>query len=277
MAASSFEFQRNLPFTEFIENDSWLQKRNPAAFLVSFILYFSSILVIHSWLGFLLALLPLIIGVLLSGYSIRSYLSRMIKVIPLIIIIAMINILLNPLQDPSPVLFKIWILQISSQDLTLAAFLIIRFLIIMIVVNITTGSLSISRFINGLEYLLNPLTYLGIQVHDFIVSIEIAIRYIPLLTLTSERIAKAQASRGAAWGASGGNVFQKVKQITPLIIPLFLQSYQKADKIAMAMDARGYGASKKRSHYHITLVGPGDWILGGVNGFVLFAAIFFKL
>ena len=98
------------------------------------------------------------------------------------------------------------------------------------------------------------LKWLKIPVHDFIVSIEIAIRYIPILTLIAERIAKAQASRGAVWGTSKGNVIEKVKQVIPLILPLFLQSFQKAEKIAMAMDARGYGLIEKRSRYFISRV-----------------------
>jgi energy-coupling factor transport system permease protein len=97
-----------------------------------------------------------------------------------------------------------------------------------------------------------------IPIQDFIVSVEIAIRYIPILTITAERIAKAQASRGANWGTSKGSIFDKIRQVVPLILPLFIQSFQKAEKIALAMDSRGYGVIKKRSRYYSSRVSFGD-------------------
>jgi energy-coupling factor transport system permease protein len=128
----------------------------------------------------------------------------------------------------------------------------------LLAISLTTANFSISRFIHGLEDILLPLTWLKIPIQDFVVSVGIAIRYIPLLTLTAERIAKAQASRGATWGTSKGKIQDKVRQVLPLIVPLFLQSFQKADKIALAMDARGYGLIKKRSRYQSSHVKFGD-------------------
>jgi energy-coupling factor transport system permease protein len=139
--------------------------------------------------------------------------------------------------------------------------LVSRFVIFLLAISLTTGNFSISRFIHGLEDILLPLTWLKIPIQDLIISIEIAIRYIPLLTLTAERIAKAQASRGATWGTSKGKIQDKIRQVFPLIVPLFLQSFQKADKIALAMDARGYGLIKKRSRYQTSRVKSGDILL----------------
>jgi energy-coupling factor transport system permease protein len=154
--------------------------------------------------------------------------------------------------------FHFWVVRISIQDINSSIILIARFAVLLLSISITTANFSISKFIHGLEDLLSPVSRMKIPIQDFIVSVEIAIRYIPILTITAERIAKAQASRGANWGTSKGSIFDKIRQVVPLILPLFIQSFQKAEKIALAMDSRGYGVIKKRSRYYSSRVSFGD-------------------
>jgi energy-coupling factor transport system permease protein len=268
MSSINFEFQRSIPFTEFIENDSWLQKRDPGAYLFGFILFFAGVLITQSWIVITAGFLFCLIGIWLSKIQISLYLKGLVKALPFILIIAAINLFINPAKDISGVIFQFWIFKVSIQDVTQSLLLVTRFIIFMLAISLTTANYSISRFIHGMEDVLLPLTWIKIPIQDFIVSVEIAIRYIPLLTLTAERIAKAQASRGATWGTSKGKIQDKIRQVFPLIVPLFLQSFQKADKIALAMDARGYGLIKKRSRYHTSRVTSGDIV------FVLVQIIF---
>ena len=254
MSAPNFEFQRNLPFTEFSENGSWLQRRDAGAYLVGFILFFASILITQSWWLLAGGVMICLAGIKLSRTSFAIYFHGVAKALPIITILALINLFINPVKDITPVVFHFWMIEVTTQDINLSLLLVSRFVVFMLAISITTASLSVSRFIHGLEDLFAPLKWIGVQIHDLIVSVEIAIRYIPLLLLTAERIAKAQASRGATWGTAKGSILQKARQIVPLIVPLFLQSFQKADKIAMAMDARGYGLISKRSRYHTSRV-----------------------
>ena len=254
MPSNNFEFSRNIPFTEFIENNSWIQKRDPASYLLGFIFLFVSVLITQNWLVVSAASVLMFVLMWLSNVRAHLYFQSYIKAFPLILIVAIINLLINPVEDNSNILLHFWIINISAQDLTQSMFLLARFTIIMLLISITTANFSISRFIHGLEDLLIPLSFLRIPIHDFIVSVEIAIRYIPLLTLTAERIAKAQASRGATWGTSKTPIVEKVRQVLPLIVPLFIQSFHKADKIATAMDARGYGVIKQRSRYQTSSI-----------------------
>lgn len=254
MSSTNFEFQRNIPFTEFIENGSWLQRRDPGAFLLGFLFFFTASLITQAWVAIGIAFLYCLLGIWLSKVPASTYIRGLVKALPFILIIGSINLLINPIIDNSIIVIHFWIINISVQDVNQSILLFTRFIIFLLAISITTANFSITRFIHGLEDLLRPLKWLKIPVHDFIVSVEIAIRYIPILTLIAERIAKAQASRGAVWGTSKGNIVEKVKQVIPLILPLFLQSFQKADKIAMAMDARGYGLIEKRSRYFTSRV-----------------------
>jgi energy-coupling factor transport system permease protein len=268
MSSINFEFQRSIPFTEFIENGSWLQKRDPGAYLLGFILFFAGVLITQSWIIIAMGFIFCLAGIWLSKIQISMYLKGLIKALPFILVIAAINLFINPAKDNSEIILQFWIIKISIQDVSQSLLLVSRFIIFLLAISLTTANFSISRFIHGLEDVLVPLTWLKIPIQDLIVSVEIAIRYIPLLTLTAERIAKAQASRGATWGTSKGKIQDKIRQVLPLIVPLFLQSFQKADKIALAMDARGYGLIKKRSRYQTSRVTPSDIL------FVLIQLIF---
>ncbi len=260
MSSINFEFQRNIPFTEFLENGSWLQRRDPGLYLLGFLFFFSATLITHSWIIIATAFIYCVLGIWLSKIPVTTYTQGLFKAFPFILIIGAINLLINPMIDNSLVVLNFWIVHISIQDINLSLLLIARFVIFLLAISITTANFSVSRFIHGLEDILIPLMWLKIPVHDFIVSVEIAIRYIPILALIAERIAKAQASRGAVWGTSKGTIKEKIKQVVPLILPLFLQSFHKADKIAMAMDARGYGLIKKRSRYYTSRVTFWDYI-----------------
>ena len=200
MSSTNFEFQRNIPFTEFIENGSWLQRRDPGAYLFGFMFFFSASLITQSWVVLGIAFLFCIFGIWLSKVPVSTYMRGLVKALPFILIIGAINLLINPMVDNSFIVVHFWIINISVQDINQSIMLFTRFVVFLLAISITTANFSISRFIHGLEDLLRPLKWLKIPVHDFIVSIEIAIRYIPILTLIAERIAKAQASRGAVWG-----------------------------------------------------------------------------
>ncbi len=81
--------------------------------------------------------------------------------------------------------------------------------------------------------------------------LQVTIRFIPFLAMAAERIAKAQASRGAEWGGRKGNIIQRVRQVVPLIVPLFLTSLRRAEIMALAMDARAYGSTSQRTSMYI--------------------------
>ena len=185
MSSSNFEFQRSIPFTEFIETGSWLQKRDPGAYLFGFILFFIAVLITHSWIVIAAGFILCLVGIWLSKIQISMYLSGLIKALPFILIIAVINLFINPAKDNSEIILQFWIIKISIQDISQSLILVSRFVIFLLAISLTTANFSISRFIHGLEDVLLPLTWIKIPIQDFIVSVEIAIRYIPLLTLNS--------------------------------------------------------------------------------------------
>lgn len=246
---SEFEFLRSMPFAEFSPRDIYLQRVDPRAFLTGFFFLLAATIFAPSVGGLVLALIVVGVGIILSQVPLRVYLKGFTIALPFILIIAVINLVFNTLVDVEPIYLKYGFLVISGEDIALSVRLILRFAATILLISVTSGNLSTSRFVHGLETILSPLKKIGIPALDFIVSVEIAIRFIPILTLTAERIAKAQASRGAAWGTGKGGLMTRIRQVIPVLLPLFMQSLHKAEALALAMDARGFGVNEEHTNY----------------------------
>jgi energy-coupling factor transport system permease protein len=170
---------------------------------------------------------------------------------------------------------RIGSLIISSEDLLAGLVVILRFTGFIAVLGLTAASLSESEITRALESLLSPLSVLHIPIRDFVMAVQVTLRFLPLLAQTAERIAKAQASRGANWQSNRWNIVQQVRQIIPIIVPLFVSSLRKAEAMALAMDARGYGSLPIRTSvvtlkYHLE---DGLVLLGGVVACLIFVLL----
>ena len=112
---------------------------------------------------------------------------------------------------------------------------------------ISSASISTLELIHGLDLLFKPLTKLGIQTQSASMTLQITFRFIPFLAISAERIAKSQASRGAEWGSGKMTLVKRVRQVIPLLIPLFNSSLRQAETLADAMLARGFENTSSRS------------------------------
>jgi energy-coupling factor transport system permease protein len=140
-----------------------------------------------------------------------------------------------------------------------------RFVALILVLSLMSFCLSTSETITSLSDLLSPLSKIGIHSMDFVMIFQVAMRFLPLLAQSAERIAKAQASRGAEWGAGRGNLLVQVRRIIPLIVPLFLISLRRAETMALAMDARAYGLKNQRSSLYDLTFGWRDGVFLAVG------------
>ena len=104
--------------------------------------------------------------------------------------------------------------------------------------------------INGLDLLLKPLQQIGVPTENAALMVQLTLRFIPFLALNAEKIAKSQASRGAKWDTPNRNLINRVQQIVPLVIPLFITSLQQAENLSTAMLARGFASSTTRTSMH---------------------------
>jgi energy-coupling factor transport system permease protein len=191
-----------------------------------------------------------IAGTLVSRVSFRYTLRGLLLPLPFLIIISLIQLLFLASRDDSIVYFSWKFVHITQGGLLMAFTLFLRFVTLILGLSLSSFCISNSEMIIGLEHLLRPLRRIGIQTMDLVMVIQVALRFIPLLAQSAERIAKAQASRGAEWGTKQGNVVQQVRRAIPLIIPLILTSLRRSESMALAMDARAYGVQDVRTSIH---------------------------
>jgi energy-coupling factor transport system permease protein len=144
------------------------------------------------------------------------------------------------------VLWQWRFLQITGAGVMAAVTVLARFTDLILAIGLATSITSSSDLLSGMGALLRPLSAIGIPAEDAVMVVQVALRFLPLLAVTAERTAKAQASRGADWSPAKGNLVKQVKRIAPMIVPLFISSLGKAERIALAMDTRAYGSHSPR-------------------------------
>jgi energy-coupling factor transport system permease protein len=188
-----------------------------------------------------------ILALLIIRFPLRYALRGLRTPLPFLLILAILQIFFNANPDEGTKFFQIGSNIVAVSDLMTGLILLLRFVALILGLTIASQSLSTSEITHGLESLLSPLKWIRFPVHDLVVIIQVSLRFIPLLAQVAERIAKAQASRGAAWQKGKGGFVSRVKLIIPLILPLFLTSLRRAENMALAMDARGYGTQLQRS------------------------------
>jgi energy-coupling factor transport system permease protein len=244
---NNFEFLRLVNIGQYLPLDSFLHRRDPRAMIVAYSLLLAATTVTKSLPGILLALGFVFILFFIGRIPLKYALRGLLPPLPFLLILAILQVFISiHLPDTQP-LFQWRFISIYPEGLVAASKLIIRFVALILELSLVTFTLSTSELIHGTESLLKPLTTLRIPVHDLVMVIQVTFRFIPFLAQTAERIAKAQASRGAEWGTRKGGLLARTRQFIPLIVPLFMISLERAETMALAMDARGYGSLPRRS------------------------------
>ena len=266
---SQFEFLGSVTIGQYLPLDSRLHRLDGRVRLVGYTGLVLAVTFARGPLGLGLAGLAVLAGMKLGRIPLRYALRGLRAPLPFLLILALLQALTNPYPDSGPVFFTIFGAVIGLSDLGVGAMLLGRFAVLILTLSLASFTLSTSDLVLGLGYLLRPLARLGLPVHDFVMMVQVTLRFLPLLAQTAERIARAQAARGADWDAHGGSLLKRVRRIVPMIVPLFLVSLRRAEQMALAMDARGYGSVTQRTsrvELHMT---RGDW--AALAGFLLVA------
>ena len=244
---NDFDFMRNLPFGQYMSLDTPLEHIDCRARIVSFGMILIALTLTRNLAGLFFGLSVILVSLIILRFPLRFTLRGLLSPLPFLIILAVLQVFFNPRVDEGTRLFQIGSTVIAASDLATGLILLLRFLALILGLTIASQTLSTSEITHGMESLLSPLKWFRFPVHDLVVIIQVSLRFIPLLAQVAERIAKAQASRGAAWQKGKGGIVSRVRLIIPLLLPLFLTSLRRAEHMALAMDARGYGTLNQRS------------------------------
>ncbi|MEW6178796.1 MAG: energy-coupling factor transporter transmembrane component T [Chloroflexota bacterium] len=243
----NFEFLRMVNIGQYLPLDSFLHRLDARARIVVYLMILMAATFTARPLGLFFALLVVLILLRVGRIPLSFAFRGLLPPLPFLLILALLQVFVSIRPPDVRPLMEFGVLKIYASGLLSAGMLLLRFCVLILALSLSSFTLSTSEMIHGLQSLLAPFARLGLPVHDLVMVFQITIRFIPFLAMAAERIAKAQASRGAEWGVRKGNFFQRVRQVIPLIVPLFLTSLRRAEIMALAMDARGYGSTARRT------------------------------
>ncbi len=215
---------------------------------IKFILTMEMITVLclgKTFLLFALTAVLIIFAAALARISLFSLIQTILPIFGIVSFTVGVNIFFI---EGKTVLWQWRFLRISQEGLYFAAFICSRIMLLVTASSLMTFTTAPIELTDGLEYLLRPLNRLGFPAGAFAMTLNIALRFIPILQEETQKIMQAQIARGASFGTGG--LFKRAKAFIPIIIPLFISALQRAEDLALAMEARCYHAGKARTRMH---------------------------
>ena len=229
---------------QFFPGFSPLHRLDPRTKIICAILFIVAVFVANNPVAFVFLMLFVGVLVAISRISVRTILKGIKPIIFILIFTSLINLFLTT-ADSEP-LVSFYFINIYEEGIYRAIFMSIRVIILIIGTSVlltyTTSPISLT---DGIESLLKPLKKIGVPVHSFAMMMSIALRFIPTLVEETEKIMNAQKSRGADF--SSGGLVKRAKALIPLLVPLFVSSFKRADELATAMECRCYRGDVNRT------------------------------
>ncbi|MGE5613259.1 MAG: energy-coupling factor transporter transmembrane component T family protein [Bacillota bacterium] len=232
----------NITIGQYIPGDSIVHKADPRTKIMFTITFMIMVFIISSFWLFAAIVLFTAIAVLVSGVPVKYTLKGLKPLLFIILFTAAINIFTTggtPVSDIFP--FK----YITYEGLALALKLAVRLAMIIVGGSLLTLTTTPILLTDGIEKLLGPFKRIGLPTHELAMMMSIALRFIPTLLEETDKIMKAQASRGADFDT--GNLVQRAKSFVPVLVPLFVSAFRRAEELATAMEARCYRGGKGRT------------------------------
>lgn len=262
---------RDITIGQYYPADSLLHRLDPRTKFLGTLVFIVSVFVFHTFPGYAVATVFLLGMILLS----RVPFKFIFKGLKAIFILLLFTVFFNIILTPGEVLWKWGILKITKEGLILAGRMAIRLIYLVIGSSIMTLTTTPNQLTDGMERLLRPLNKLHVPVHEIAMMMSIALRFIPILLEETDKIMKAQIARGADF--ESGNLIQKAKNMVPLLVPLFISAFRRANDLAMAMEARCYHGGDDRTQMKPLVYASRDYIAYVVLAAYLAVAIVFRV
>lgn len=249
---------RDITLGQYYQTDSVIHRLDPRVKLVTTIFYIISLFIVDNFIGYIIAGLFLALIIKLSKVPVKFMVRGMKSIIFLLIIAVGFNLFLTP--GETAVAF--WKLRITWEGIRLAAFMAIRLVFLIMGSSVMTLTTTPNNLTDGMESLLGPLKKIKVPVHEISMMMSISLRFIPILLEETDKIMKAQIARGADF--ESGNLIKKAKSLVPLLVPLFISAFRRANDLAMAMEARCYRGGEHRTKMKPLIYKKRDWLAYGV-------------
>ncbi|MDF2557828.1 MAG: cobalt transporter permease [Bacillales bacterium] len=255
---------------QYLPIDSVFHRLDPRTKIVFVFLFVLVIFLADSLLSYGISLIFVAVFIMLSNVPIKYILKGLKPVLFLIILTFLLHIFWTKQGE---VLLSFWGLNVYSGGIEQGVFVSLRFLLLVSMTTLLTLTTSPIAITDGIEILLGPLKKVKVPVHEIALMLSISLRFIPTLLEETDKIMKAQISRGVEF--TTGPIKSRVKSFVPLLIPLFVSAFKRAEDLAIAMEARGYRGGEGRTKYRLLQMKKTDFsVLGAI---VIYTAIMIYL
>ncbi len=232
---------RDITLGQYYAVDSPIHRLDPRTKIVGTLLYIVSLFLFDNMICFALTLL-LLASVIIAS---RVPFSFMVRGLRSIVILLIFTGILNVFLTPGETVFKIWKITATKEGIKLAIFMIIRLILLIIGSSVMTLTTTPSALTDGLEKLMRPLRLIKVPVHEIAMMMSIALSFIPILVEETNKIMKAQMARGADF--ESGNIVRRAKAMIPILVPLFVSAFRRANELSYAMESRCYRGGEGRT------------------------------
>ncbi len=232
---------RDITIGQYYQTDSVIHRLDPRVKLAGTLIYIITLFFIGNIWGYLLATLALAVVIKASRVPF-GFIIRGMKAIAFLL---GITVVFNMFLTPGTPIFSFWIFTLTWEGLRTALFMGWRLILLIIGSSLMTLTTTPNHLTDGMEKALKPLNKIGVPVHEIAMMMSISLRFIPILLEETDKIMKAQIARGADF--ESGNIIDKAKAMVPLLVPLFISAFRRANDLAMAMESRCYRGGEGRT------------------------------
>ena len=259
---------KDITMGQYFPGNSPVHRLDPRTKILLLIAYIVALFTAGNWVSYGVVFMFLAVTVLISRIPLKSLLSGMKPLVMILVFTGVLNIFFT---DGEKILFSVWKITVYWEGIIRAIFMTLRIMLLISGTFLLTYTTSPIALTDGLESLLGPLKKLRVPVHELAMMMCIALRFIPTLIEETDKIMSAQKARGADF--ESGSLFARVKALVPILVPLFISAFRRADELATAMECRCYHGGDGRTKMKLLRFKQLD-LRGFLFGVVLLAAVF---
>ncbi len=261
---------KDITIGQYFPGKSFVHRLDPRVKILLTVLYIIMLFAASGFVGLGVGMVYLLIAFLISGIPIKMMLKSIRPILPIIIFTGLLNLFF---VDGGETLFSWWIFTVTTEGVKTMVFMAVRIVFLICGTSLLTYTTSPITLTDAIERLLSPLKKIKFPAHEIAMMMTIALRFIPTLIEEADKIMSAQKARGA--DLETGSVLQRAKALIPILIPLFVSAFRRAEDLALAMECRCYHGGEGRTRMRQLKTTARDWVALAVT--VIFMAGIFVL
>ncbi len=265
------ELSRFVTIGQYVPRESPVHRLDPRTKIAGVTAFMVVIFVARDFVGYGLLTLFVLGVIVLARIPLGFVLRGLRPIIFLLLLTVVLNMFFSGV-DGGTVAFRIWRLTATREGIIRALFIAVRLILLVGVTSLLTFTTSPVELTDGIERLLRPFRRIGVPAHELAMMMTIALRFIPTLLEETEKIMKAQMARGAVFDRGG--VLRRARALIPILVPLFVSAFRRADELALAMEARCYRGGEKRTRMRELRFAPQD---AAALAIIVVASVLFSL